>query len=106
MVLTFGIALILLYWKPEWHLYLTCSISNLDTCDHILIKDSHRRYFVEKIQIENDLILPENIGNIQSESDSNQRCLRYFKFQMVRYCWHKEQNIFIKIQYLNQILLI
>ena len=104
MILTFGIALILLYWKPEWHLYLTCSISNLDTCDRILIKDSHKRYFVEKIQIENDLNLPENIGNIQS--DSNHRYLRYFKFQMVRYCWHKEQNIYIKIQYLIQILLI
>ncbi|XP_033641842.1 probable cation-transporting ATPase 13A3 isoform X2 [Asterias rubens] len=48
-VVTLGFIQLVLYWKPEWRLWCTHSVSSIREAEAVLLKDEYGQYFVEKI---------------------------------------------------------
>ncbi|CAK9294972.1 unnamed protein product [Gordionus sp. m RMFG-2023] len=116
IIISGGTLVLLFHWKPLWKLKVTNVITQLETCDKVLIKDKYGQHFIENIKIQikhhrNCKLTPiypdEFYWNIPQISCTKERLLtpikngfkevdvvRYFFNKMIKYMWIAEKKRF------------
>ncbi|CAL1544453.1 unnamed protein product [Lymnaea stagnalis] len=120
VVLTLGIILLVIHWKPELGCYLRWKQCSLYKAKHILLKTRFGTMSVIKVQVMTEPIEGDHVGNYTespatSTTDlSDDRSLlssswtagldsgvRYFDYQNTRYLWDQIKNSFRKLDDLS-----
>lgn len=117
VVLTGGLVLLLLQWRPQMVCYLRkrwCSLSHADT---ILLQDTYKQYSTAYIE---EKTFPQSKdfvssgtqavdSDYESPADTNQLIVsqeefkfRYFDHQHVRYLWDRGSQVFSKLKDLSE----
>ncbi|XP_074653844.1 polyamine-transporting ATPase 13A3-like isoform X2 [Tubulanus polymorphus] len=114
VVLSCGILLLIMHWKPEWKLKLTKSLCPLVYADAVLLKDQYGTLQTEDIisVSEDGKRLPNSKDNLNSDSSYNDttalleehtdQFLRYFDHHRVRYIWEDDLMTFKRLKGLDE----
>ncbi|XP_053378847.1 polyamine-transporting ATPase 13A3-like isoform X2 [Mercenaria mercenaria] len=115
VVVTFGLILLLLYWKPELECYLKKSKCALYKADTVLLEDHFQQKYVCPIKtfnLEEELSEFSDAYNRDESSPENQTdvddvanltvqqpdpIICYFDFQHVRYIWSKQLKTYTRL---------
>ncbi|XP_041480134.1 probable cation-transporting ATPase 13A3 [Lytechinus variegatus] len=109
-ILTCGLLLIFLRWKPNWKvnaLYVRC---NLNDAECILIRDYYKRWHTTLVKTEEVEIPSEKDRHAEFTSGINggpghmmptMDTIRYFMFQKMKYLWDFNRNTFHKLRGLD-----
>ncbi|XP_038075285.1 probable cation-transporting ATPase 13A3 isoform X2 [Patiria miniata] len=106
-VLTAGVFLAAMYWKPNWAAKFMYRQSRLDRADTVLLKDMYKQWFLVKVRISKDKLPKEKRkkkgyqkqgddfnGNTANETPG----MRYIRFQKLKYIWDAEGFNFYKLR--------
>ncbi|KAL3862341.1 hypothetical protein ACJMK2_008316 [Sinanodonta woodiana] len=118
-ILTFGLFLLFLYWKPELECYWKKSICALYKADTVLLKDSYGHKYVSYVKTinaekempqlsETDAYNRDNLSVNHVEADDTVRLsvnqdsmVHYFDHQHIRYVWNNFKNNFHRLEDLS-----
>ena len=50
ILLSAGTLILVFYWKPEWRIFLSCKLTDIQSAQILLIQDMNGRYFVVNIE--------------------------------------------------------
>nr|XP_022336548.1 probable cation-transporting ATPase 13A3 isoform X1 [Crassostrea virginica] len=121
VVLTGGLILLLLQWRPQMVCYLRKRRCSLNHADTLLLQDTYKQYslafiedktFPQSCDILKD-ILPSSATTGESDDDSptdtsqltishEEIKFRYFDHQHVRYIWNRGSQMFSKLKDLSE----
>ncbi|XP_071948305.1 polyamine-transporting ATPase 13A3-like [Antedon mediterranea] len=96
VALSCGFLILVFYWKKDWRLKSMYTQCPLNEAGAVLLEDTYQRKHVTYIEEINDIDSNE-ISEILKRNVNN---LRVFKFHKLKYIWHPENNVFIRLNHI------
>jgi len=96
VLLTCGIICLVMYWKPNWKLYITHSLCALDEADVVLLVDQYGTVFVANVMLGHS---PKQKIPFRNNCEKiSQPIYKYFYYKRLKYCFNKQLLTFTELE--------
>lgn len=97
-ILTVGLLLIVMYWKPKWKLLLTHSRCSLNEADKVLLVDQYGTIFVEVVNTSATSPWKLSEDFKQGETASSADHYKYFHYMRLKYYYNETMKTFVEVE--------